>query len=140
MVIDELHASSGEWLKGDGPQSDIVMSSRIRLARNLADFPFIRRCNDIDKANIESTVRERLSEEDAFTTLNFFNVAKLNSLDRQLLVERQLISRELSNADGARAVAIDDQERLSLMVNEEDHLRIQVMKSGLNLDLSLIHI
>jgi len=134
MVIDELHASSGEWLKGDGPQSDIVMSSRIRLARNLADFPFIRRCNDIDKANIESTVRERLSEEDAFTTLNFFNVAKLNSLDRQLLVERQLISRELSNGDGARAVAIDGQERLSLMVNEEDHLRIQVMKSGLNLD------
>ena len=134
MAIDQLHDRCGEWLKGDGPQSDIVMSSRIRLARNLADFPFIRRCNDIDKANIESTVRERLGENDVFTALDFFNVAKLNSLDRQLLVERQLISRELSNADGARAVAIDSQERLSLMVNEEDHLRIQVMKSGLNLD------
>ena len=134
MVIDELHDRCGEWLRGNGPQSDIVMSSRIRLARNLADFPFMRRCNDIDRANIESTVRERLTGSPTFSGLNFFNVADLNTLDRQLLVERQLISRELSNSEGARAVAIDSMEQLSLMVNEEDHLRIQVMKSGLDLD------
>ena len=134
MVIDELHNRCGEWLRGNGPQSDIVMSSRIRLARNLADFPFMRRCNDIDRANIESTVRERLTGTPSFSELNFFNVADLNALDRQLLVERQLISRELSNGEGARAVAIDSMEQLSLMVNEEDHLRIQVMKSGLDLD------
>ncbi len=134
MVIDELHDRCGEWLRGNGPQSDIVMSSRIRLARNLADFPFMRRCNDIDRANIESTVRERLTGSPALSGLNFFNVADLNTLDRQLLVERQLISRELSNGEGARAVAIDSKEQLSLMVNEEDHLRIQVMKSGLDLD------
>ena len=134
MVIDELHDRCGEWLRGNGPQSDIVMSSRIRLARNLADFPFVRCCNDIDLANIESTVRERLSVEPVPGGLNFFNVASLDSLDRQLLVERQLISRELSNGSGARAVAIDPMEQMSLMVNEEDHLRIQVMKSGLDLD------
>lgn len=134
MVIDELHDRCGEWLRGNGPQSDIVMSSRIRLARNLADFPFIGRCNDIDRANIESTVRERLTNLAAFDDLNFFNVATLDGLDRQLLVERQLISRELSGGQGARAVAIDPTEQLSLMVNEEDHLRIQVMKSGLDLD------
>ena len=134
MVIDELHNRCGEWLRGNGPQSDIVMSSRIRLARNLADFPFMQRCNDIDRANIESTVRERLTGTPSFSELNFFNVADLNALDRQLLVERQLISRELSNGEGARAVAIDSMEQLSLMVNEEDHLRIQVMKSGLDLD------
>jgi protein arginine kinase len=134
MVIDELHDRCGEWLRGNGPQSDIVMSSRIRLARNLADFPFIGRCNDIDRANIESTVRERLTGSPTLNGLNFFNVASLNTLDQQLLVERQLISRELSNSEGARAVAIDSMEQLSLMVNEEDHLRIQVMKSGLDLD------
>ena len=65
--------------------------------------------------------------------LTFIDVADLQTLDRQFLVERQLISREHANSDGARAVAIDQQERLSLMVNEEDHLRIQVMKSGLDL-------
>ena len=51
---DDIANRCGEWLRGTGPESDIVMSSRIRLARNLADYPFIRRCNDIDKANIES--------------------------------------------------------------------------------------
>ncbi len=133
MILDEMASRCGEWLKGCGPESDIVMSSRIRLARNLADYPFIRRCTDIDRANIESTVRERLINKAELKDLTFIDVADLQTLDRQFLVERQLISREHANSDGARAVAIDQQERLSLMVNEEDHLRIQVMKSGLDL-------
>ena len=140
MHIDELASRSGEWLRGIGPQSDIVMSSRIRLARNLADFPFIRRCNDIDRANIDSTVRERLSKDEKLKDLTFIDVATLETLDRQFLVERQLISREHANSDGARAVAIDGEEQCSLMVNEEDHLRIQVMKSGFDLDGAWDHI
>ncbi len=134
IMIEEMTGRCGEWLKGLGPQSDIVMSSRIRLARNLADYPFIRRCTDLDRANIESTIHGRLSKNKHFSTLTFINVAALNPVDRQFLVERQLISRELANAEGARSVAIDDLEQLSLMVNEEDHLRIQVMKSGLDLE------
>ena len=133
MMIDSLASKSGEWLRGNGPESDIVMSSRIRLARNLADFPFIKRCTDIDRANIESTVREKLTQDQRLAGLTFFNVADLENLDRQFLVERQLISREHADADGARAVAIDEGEQMSLMVNEEDHLRIQVMKSGFDL-------
>ncbi len=121
MILDEMASRCGEWLKGCGPESDIVMSSRIRLARNLADYPFIRRCTDIDRANIESTVRERLTNKAELKDLTFIDVADLQTLDRQFLVERQLISREHANSDGARAVAIDQQERLSLMVNEEDH-------------------
>ena len=148
MSMDNIANRCGEWLRGTGPESDIVMSSRIRLARNLADYPFIRRCNDIDKANIESTIREQLLANPNLSSINFINVAELNLLDRQLLVERQLISRELANSEGARSVAIDKLERLSLMVNEEDHMRLQVIKSGLDLggawdlinDLSLIHI
>ena len=134
MSMDDIANRCGEWLRGTGPESDIVMSSRIRLARNLADYPFIRRCNDIDKANIELTIRERLVANPNLSNLSFINVAELNLLDRQLLVERQLISRELANSEGARSVAIDVPEQLSLMVNEEDHLRLQVIKSGLDLD------
>ena len=63
MMFDDLVDRCGEWLKGSGPESDIVMSSRIRLARNLAEFPFIRRCNDFDRANIEASIRERLVGE-----------------------------------------------------------------------------
>ena len=109
MIIDDMTGRCGEWLKGCGPESDIVMSSRVRLARNLADYPFIRKCTDIDRANIESTVRERLSKESRLDNLTFINVADLENLDRQFLVERQLISREHANSDGARAVAIDAQ-------------------------------
>ncbi len=133
MTIEEMTNRCGEWLKGSGPESDIVMSSRIRLARNLADYPFIRRCTDIDRANIEAMVRERLVADPRFSNLVFINVSSLEDVDRQFLVERQLISRELANAEGARSVAIDENEQLSLMVNEEDHFRIQVMKSGLDL-------
>ncbi|HMO13548.1 MAG TPA: protein arginine kinase [Pirellulaceae bacterium] len=134
MSIEHLTNTCGEWLKGSGPDSDIVMSSRIRLARNLADFPFVRRCTDIDRANIESTVRERLKNSEHLKSLNYINVATLDTLDQQFLVERQLISRELAQGNGARAVAIDEQESLSLMVNEEDHLRIQLMRSGFDID------
>jgi protein arginine kinase len=133
MIIEDLTDRIGEWLRGSGPESDIVMSSRIRLARNVADFPFIRRCSDIDRANLESTIRESMKRHPRLAELDYVNVALLEQIDRQFLVERQLISRELSDAEGARSVAIEKEERLSVMINEEDHLRIQVMHSGFDL-------
>ena len=133
MSVDHLTGGCGEWLKGCGPESDIVISSRIRLARNLADFPFIRRCTDFDRARIESAITEHMRSDPSLNQLTLIDVADLELLDRQFLVERQLISREHADGDGARAVAIDQQESISLMINEEDHLRIQVMKSGLDL-------
>ncbi len=133
MAIDTFVPVLGEWLRGSGPESDIVMSTRIRLARNLADFPYVRRCSDIDRANIEANVRERMQRDSRLAQLDYINVAQLEDIDRLLLVERQLISRELADAEGARTVAVDSLERHSVMINEEDHLRIQVMKSGLDL-------
>lgn len=133
MSIENLSKQIGQWLLGNGPESDIVISSRIRLARNIAEFPFIRRCNDIDRANIESMVSRKVKEVQSLSSNQYFNVAQLSSVDRQFLVERQLISRELAEADGARAVIVEPNEHFSVMVNEEDHLRIQVMKSGLDL-------
>ncbi len=133
MKLDELANQCGEWLKGSGPDTDVVVSSRIRLARNLADFPFIRRCNDSDRAGIIKQVRSRLEELSGTYQSDFLDVEKLSELDRQFLMERQLISRELSENEGTRGVAIDPAEQFSIMINEEDHLRIQVMRSGLDL-------
>ena len=131
--FDALAQSSGEWLRGTGPESDIVVSSRIRLARNLADFPFIRRCSDEDRLSIERTVRARMETLDGWDEISYVDIQDLSEIDRQFLVERQLISREIAEADGSRAVALDPGERYSVMINEEDHLRIQVMNSGLDL-------
>ncbi len=133
MDLNDLTTRSGEWLRGSGPESDIVISSRIRLARNLAEYPFIRKCTDKDRTQIEELLRDRIAEVKDLAGAFYVDVSQLESVDRQFLVERQLISREHADASGARAVAIDIQESFSLMINEEDHLRIQVMKSGLDL-------
>lgn len=137
MILDDLASSSGEWLKGSGPESDIVISSRIRLARNLADFPFISRATDADRAEIEKILHGRVEALRAAGKAPqeslYLNVSELAEVDRQFLVERQLISREHAQSEGARAVVVDPSERFSVMINEEDHLRIQVMQSGLAL-------
>lgn len=134
MNLDNLVQTTGEWLRGTGPEADVVVSTRIRLARNYAAYPFTNRASLHQKAEIEHLVREKIAMLNLPGKLNCLNVAKLPTIDRQLLVERQLISRELANAEGPRAVAFDDRESTSIMINEEDHLRLQVMHSGLALD------
>ena len=131
--LDELAQRCGEWLRGSGPQSDNDMSSRIRLARNLADFPFIRRCTDQDRDGVEKSVRGAMVQIGEWKECLYLDVAKLATVDRQFLVERQLISREFADSQGARGALVDPSETFSIMVNEEDHLRLQVMHSGLNL-------
>jgi protein arginine kinase len=133
VELDDLTRSSGEWLRGAGPESDIVISSRIRLARNLAEFPFISRAAEQDREQIEQALRNCLLGIEEASKLLYVDVEELPGVDRQFLVERQLISREHAESRGARAVAIHRLEKFSLMINEEDHLRIQVMQSGLDL-------
>lgn len=133
MKLDDLTRNSGEWLRGAGPESDIVISSRIRLARNLAAYPFITRASDQDREQIERRLKDCVLGIQEAEQLLYVDVDELTGVDRQFLVERQLISREHAESQGTRAVAIDHSEKFSLMINEEDHLRIQVMESGLDL-------
>src|SRR6516165_9288259 len=134
MNLDNLSHTSGEWLRGTGPESDIVISSRIRLARNLAAFPFTNRASAHQKADLEVQLRDRILKLELNARLFYFSLAGLSQLDRQFLVERQLISREIAAAEGPRGVAFDERESVSVMINEEDQLRLQIMRSGLSLD------
>src|ERR1041384_2548553 len=84
--ISDLTNTIGEWLRASGPESDIVMSSRIRLARNLAEFPFISKASDGDKAEIERILRERVLQIQASQAMQYFNVNELDGIDRQPLV------------------------------------------------------
>lgn len=131
--LNDLTKSTGEWLRGVGPESDIVISSRIRLARNLAEFPFISRTDDQQRSQIEKLISEGVRQWRDDSELLYVNIDSLSNIDRHLLVERHLISRELAEGRGPRAVAIDPQETFSLMINEEDHLRLQVLQSGFDL-------
>src|SRR6185312_13078548 len=135
MDLDSLLPNLGEWLRGTGPESDIVVSTRIRLARNVLHFPFTNRATHTQKGEIAAKAKEALTKADLPCPLEFLEISNLSALDRQFLVERQLISRELATVlDGPRGVAFDGKESVSVMVNEEDHLRLQVLHSGFALD------
>jgi protein arginine kinase len=134
MNLDSLTQYSGEWLRANGPEADIVISSRIRLARNLSSFPFTNRANAHQRTEIEQYLKGRLDKLDHTPRLEYLNLGGVSVLDRQLLVERQLVSRELANSEGPRGVAFAPNEITSLMVNEEDHVRMQVIRSGFALD------
>jgi protein arginine kinase len=131
MNLDSLLPNLGEWLRGTGPESDVVVSTRIRLARNLAAYPFTNRANHTQKAEIVHKTRDVIAKAELQFPLEYHDVPSMPALDRQFLVERQLISRELAAVlDGPRGVAFDAKESVSVMVNEEDHLRLQVLRSG----------
>jgi protein arginine kinase len=134
MNLEDLTHTSGEWLRGTGPESDIVVSCRVRLARNLADFPFTNRASPMQKGEIEALLRDRITNLDGGLRLSYLQVHALPPVDRQFLVERQLISREHATSEGQRGVAIEARETRSIMINEEDHLRLQVLRSGFALD------
>ncbi len=131
MGISELCKSAGEWLRGAGPEADIVISSRVRLARNVEGFPFIPQLPVERRTELETMLRDRVLETSFAHRMFYVNLRQLEPVDRLLLVERHLISREHMNNDGDRGVAFSEQEMVSIMTNEEDHLRLQVMRSGL---------
>jgi protein arginine kinase len=128
---DFLHRES-EWLKGTGPQSSIVISARVRLARNLDGSSFYNWAQPKEKERILKTI-EDVAEKSAFLKkFLFLRMVDLSEVDRQFLVERHLMSPEHVVDPEYKGLVIDEKEIVSIMINEEDHLRIQVLQSGLN--------
>lgn len=134
MQISDLSSQAGEWLSGAGPETDVVISSRIRLARNIAGFPFLTRASEQQRTQVQLLLRKEISRARLEKGLLYLDMRDTDSIDRLWLVERHLISRELAGAKGDRGVAVARSEILSIMVNEEDHLRLQVLQSGFQLD------
>jgi protein arginine kinase len=130
-MFEQMVLSVGHWLKDKGPESDIVFSSRIRLARNLKGFPFSSHCTEQQMRDIISLTRSCASRSSRLKGARFYSFKEMSMTDRQFLMERFLISRDLAKNAGERGVIVDTAERISLMINEEDHLRMQTLRSGL---------
>ncbi|CAN5371781.1 protein arginine kinase [soil metagenome] len=134
MKISRIIANTGEWLSGEGPHCEIVVSSRVRLARNVKGKPFPGWAKKAERIEVLKTVKaavEQLSEmNQAFSE----NLEALSPLEKQVLVERHLISREHAAKGVGSAVVMNVPQTLSFMVNEEDHLRMQGILCGLQLD------
>ena len=130
MKLTDISNDINEWFDGSGPLADIVISSRIRLARNLAGYKFLSRCSAAEKAQILKKLKETLMSLELGDKVFYVSVDRASSLDRHFLVERHLISRHHAFSKGPRGVVIAEREFFTAMINEEDHLRMQVLKAG----------
>ncbi len=133
MKIETVLGHPGDWMRGDGPHNQIVFSSRVRLARNLRGHAFPGWAKKAERTQILEQIKPRVDElpemQDAFSEY----MQELTALDKQVLVERHLISREQAAKNTGSAVVINRKQTLSIMINEEDHLRMQAIRSGLQL-------
>ncbi|AOM84593.1 protein arginine kinase [Salisediminibacterium beveridgei] len=124
------------WMKNEGPESDIVISSRVRLARNERGIPFPMKADEealntvIHHAEMHFAKRSHRR----FGQLELLKMADSGSNDRRMLVEKHLISPHLASEEEHSAVLLSEDESLSVMINEEDHYRIQCLMSGFQLD------
>ena len=131
--FEEVLNRPSPWLDGAGPQSDLVVSTRIRLARNLSGVPFTHRAREEQLQGVVASVSSAASSTNAFRESFLLRMNEVGPLDRQILVERHLVSHELGDGARPRGILLGPEERLSLMINEEDHLRLQAMASGFQL-------
>src|SRR5688572_26453383 len=133
MAIHNILTNPGEWLRSEGPHHQIVVSSRVRLARNLRSFAFPGWAKKSERLQILEAIKpqvEALTEmNDAFSVYS----QDLSALEKQVLVERHLISREHAAKGVGSAVVMNRKQTLSIMINEEDHLRMQAIRAGLQL-------
>lgn len=120
------------WLAGTGEEAPVVLSSRVRLARNVAGCRYPTTADSDTRKRIIGYFDSVVTRAEPLKSGQYYKATDIDRLDRDFLVERHLISPVFLDGDLAKAVLIGPEERVSIMVNEEDHLRIQALASGLD--------
>ncbi len=130
-----LPTSVSAWLRRQGPDADVVMSSRVRLARNFAGFQFVNRCSTADRQAVLTAAQKCIMSADLADHMVWVNLNTVPPIQRRVLVERRLISAQLAAGEEPRAVAVaTPNEEFAVMINEEDHLRMQSIRPGFDLE------
>ncbi len=133
MNLHEFLAPPSETARRQGPHDRIVMSSRVRLARNMREFPFPGWAKKVERVLVYENIRPAVEGLPELKGCFCEAMDKLSALDKQILVERHLISREHAAKGAGSGFALNREETLCLMINEEDHLRMQALRPGLQL-------
>ncbi len=134
-----LNQAVSSWMSSEGPDSDIILSSRIRYARNLRNYMFPTLFTNDEAREIINKTRdifEQKANKD-FGKLEFLEIDDLKGLEKRVLVEKHLISPRLAEHATHGAVLLSDREDISIMINEEDHIRIQCLFPGLQISEAL---
>jgi protein arginine kinase len=129
----EIADSPLEWLNGTGDYSDIILSSRVRLARNLKGHSFPWRAGKEELESCAEKVGAIIRREDSLRSFGLFEVDALEPLAKGVLIEKHLISPTLAKGGPGRGAAVDSRGIVSIMINEEDHIRIQAILGGLRI-------
>jgi protein arginine kinase len=132
-MFEQMARKPAVWLSGEGSSSQVVLSSRARLARNIANSPFPARADTDKRESILSFVKTAVGKSAELSRGTIVDCNQLDELDRSFLVERHLVSLEFTQCRDFSALLIGEEEDVSVMVNEEDHLRIQALASGLDI-------
>ncbi len=132
--VNKFIGKSSKWLNGNGKNSDIIISTRIRLARNLRGFRFTNCPVNKELEEIIDSVKKAVVNSDFINEMEFIKLHSISDLDREFLVERHLISPFCAKMNTPRAIFIGKGEFYSIVINEEDHLRIQSIQSGLDVE------
>ncbi len=119
-----------KWYKNSAEMSDVVLSTRIRLARNLRQYPFPARLSAEEKKKVCALIKETLKDENLIYT----DMETLSPVEAVSLAEKHLISAEFASDGIGRSLLLSEEEDVSLMLCEEDHIRIQIIEPGLSLD------
>jgi protein arginine kinase len=130
VKLDSLIRTAPSWMRGDDDADGIVISCRARLARNLAKYPFASRITEQQQQDVIDEVLAAAKTSRSMSTATYFGMSVLDGDERRLLVERHLISPTLADEKGERGVLFNQDESLSVMINEEDHLRLQAISPG----------
>ncbi len=132
-MFEELAGKPASWLTGEGNNSEIVLSSRVRLARNISNIPFPSIAKALDRGKVVSFAQKAIQKSSMLNSGKFYASSEFFPLDKTFLIERHLVSPEFVREGDSKALYIGEGETISLMINEEDHLRIQSLKSGLEI-------
>ncbi|NMA02771.1 MAG: protein arginine kinase, partial [Clostridia bacterium] len=131
MIKKIVEDSSSIWTQGTGQHPEVVLSSRIRLARNLAQFPFPIQQTETSSNGVLERVSQAITKD---KSLRFYRLDEIPELQRMVLMEKHLISPEHVQNPANKGLVVNKDGSISIMVNEEDHLRIQCFESGLELE------
>ena len=130
MQLQDMCKKKSKWWGNKGPSYDVVVSSRIRLARNLPLIPFPYKATLIQQKKVLEKIKTAVNKCKCVKDSRTIYISQLDSIDLQLLKERHLISYEYPQKGSYRGIIIDEGEVVNIMINEEDHLRLQVIYSG----------
>ena len=130
-MLKTSFSKPGAWLAAVGPEEDVVLNTRGTLARNLADLPFPARCSEDEKRAVQERVTQAFDAGGLLAQGSYIELTDLHVREVRMLVERKLITRHLIESRGPRGVYVSNDQTLSIMVNERDHLRIGAVARGL---------